>query len=402
MPVLAHNSPFSPLRNPQYRSYWCAGLIANFGWLIQSVGAAWLMMSISGSAQMVAMVQSAVSLPMMMCLILAGTLADRLGRRAVILIAQTGALCISIALAIWAWMDWLTPWSLLALTFGLGVTRAFNHPAWQTYVSDFMPRAQLSPAINLNSLSFNIARAVGPALGGVIVASFGAVVGFVINAVVNVAMVATMIMRKDGRAVDTQSVSFCRSIIDGARYVLSMPVLMQLTLFGAIFNFAGTALMALMPIIAREILNGGAEVYGLLLGAFGFGAIIIALFSNYLREKASLVTLTRSGFAVSAMSNIMVVASPSTMSAMIACATAGAAWVLTLSGFHTKLQLTSSREFMSRSNAIFQTFSFAGVTAGALVWGGIAERTDIVTTMIGSSIAMGTGILLSVAIKSRI
>lgn len=398
---MANNSPFSPFRNPLYLSYWGAGLVANFGWLVQSVGAAWLMATIGGSQQMVALVQAAVALPMMLFLMVAGTCADRLGRRRVILASQGAALAVSVALAFWAWMGWLTPWGLLGFTFALGLSRAFNHPAWQTYVSDFMPREELPRAIVMNSVSFNLARAAGPALGGVIVASLGAFVAFAFNAVSCLAMIVTMIRRKDGPRPVGRQQGFWASMRSGAVYVWRTPILRRLTLAGAAFNFAGTALMALMPLVARDMLGGGAETYGLLLGAFGAGAVLAALLVAPWRDRLSLRNATAIGIGTSAFANMAIVLWPQLLPAALACAFAGAAWVMTLSGFHTRMQLTADLAFMSRSNAVYQTFTFAAVAGGAAIWGAVADMSGLPTALLGGGFVMGGSVVIALIATRR-
>src|SRR5215470_11129794 len=158
-----HSSPF---RIPIFRNVWIASLVSNFGSLIQSVGAAWLMTSIARSADMVALVQTAVALPILMWSLVAGALADGHDRRRLMLAAQLFMLVVSLGLAICTWIGWMSPWLLLLFTFLIGCGAAFNAPAWQASVGDMVPRAQLAHAVALNSMGFNIARSLGPAIGG--------------------------------------------------------------------------------------------------------------------------------------------------------------------------------------------------------------------------------------------
>jgi len=174
--------PPSPFRIPIFRSVWIASLASNFGSLIQSVGAAWLMTSIASSADMVALVQTAVALPILLWSLVSGALADGHDRRKLMLSAQIFMLLVSLALAIFTWIGWMSPWLLLTFTFLIGCGAAFNAPAWQASVGDMVPRAQLAHAVALNSMGFNIARSLGPAIGGIIVATAGAAMAFVINA----------------------------------------------------------------------------------------------------------------------------------------------------------------------------------------------------------------------------
>jgi MFS family permease len=169
----ARPSPFSPLRHGAFRAVWLAFLIANLGGLIQSVGAAWLMTSLTGSAGLVALVQASTALPIMLFSLAAGAIADNYDKRAVMLVAQVFTIAVSVVLAGCTYFDLIIPWSLLIFTFLIGCGTAVNNPAWQSSVRDMVPRQDLPQAIALSGVSMNIARSVGPALGGVTVAMAG-------------------------------------------------------------------------------------------------------------------------------------------------------------------------------------------------------------------------------------
>src|SRR5215203_6045276 len=176
-------SPLSPFRHPIFLAVWVASLASNFGGLIQSVGAAWLMTSIGASADLVALVQASITLPIMLFSLAAGAIADNFDRRNLMLASQIFLLVVSIALTLCAYFGLVTPWLLLAFTFLIGCGTAFNGPAWQSLVGEMVPRSELPAAIALNSMGFNIARSVGPAIGGFVVAAAGAFGAFAINAV---------------------------------------------------------------------------------------------------------------------------------------------------------------------------------------------------------------------------
>ena len=167
-------SMLDPLRYPTFRAIWTATLASNFGGLIQAVGAAWMMTTLTASADMVALVQASTTLPIMIFSLAAGAVADNFPRRGVMLTAQFFMVAVSIALAVAAWLELLDPWSLLGFTFLIGCGTALNNPSWQASVGDIVPRAHLPSAVALNSVGFNLTRSVGPAIGGAIVAAFGA------------------------------------------------------------------------------------------------------------------------------------------------------------------------------------------------------------------------------------
>uniref|UniRef100_UPI0028B0EA83 MFS transporter n=1 Tax=Brevundimonas sp. TaxID=1871086 RepID=UPI0028B0EA83 len=195
-------SALAPLRHPIFRAVWITSLVTNFGGLIQSVGAAWMMTSIA-SAQMVALVQASVTLPIMLLSLAAGALADTVDRRKIMLAAQTFMLLVSAGLAAMTWMGWITPWVLLTFTFLIGCGTAFNGPAWQASVGDMVPREDLAGAVTLNSMGFNMARSVGPALGGLIVAAAGAAAAFAVNAVSYLGLLVVLFRWKPERPKQT-------------------------------------------------------------------------------------------------------------------------------------------------------------------------------------------------------
>ncbi|PLU04335.1 MFS transporter, partial [Sinorhizobium medicae] len=179
--VTNRTSPLAPFRHDIFRTIWIASLASNFGGLIQAVGAAWLMTSISQSVNMVALVQASTSLPIMLFSLVSGALADNFDRRRIMLVAQSFMLAVSGLLTVCAYYGIITPWLLLIFTFLLGCGTALNNPSWQASVGDMVPRDDLPAAVALNSMGFNLTRSVGPAIGGAIVAAAGAAAAFAAN-----------------------------------------------------------------------------------------------------------------------------------------------------------------------------------------------------------------------------
>src|SRR5690606_26759490 len=226
-----------PMRYPVFRALWLATTLANLGGLIQSVGAAWLMTSIAASADMVALVQTSLALPVMLLALAAGAIADNRDRRVVMLWTQCFMLTVSVALAVVAWADLITPWLLLFFTFLIGCGSAFNAPAWQASVGDLVPRKELPGAIALNSLGFNIARSVGPAIGGAIVAAAGAAAAFVTNAASYVALLVVLARWRPLRPpalLPPESLGVAMAA--GIRYVSMSPAIRIVLLRSAIFG----------------------------------------------------------------------------------------------------------------------------------------------------------------------
>ncbi|RYD90846.1 MAG: MFS transporter, partial [Sphingomonadales bacterium] len=265
----------SPFRNAVFRAVWAGSVLSNFGGLIQSVGAAWMMTSMTSSSEMVALVQASIALPFMLLALVAGAMADNLDRRRVMLTAQFFMLVVSATLCLFAWEGWLSPWLLLSFTFLIGCGTAMNGPAQQAAVGDIVPRSQLPAAVGLNSAGFNLARSVGPAIGGAIVASAGAAAAFLVNTLSYVGLITVLLRWKPNlppRLLPREGLLTAMGA--GVRYVAMSPNLRLVMLRGAAFGLTANALPALMPITARDLVKGGPLTFGTLLGAFGIGAVI--------------------------------------------------------------------------------------------------------------------------------
>lgn len=393
MPALP--AALAPFRNAHYASYWTTGLAANFGWQIQMVGAAWLMTLIGGSAEMVGLVQTAVALPVVVLSLLAGALADNIGRRRMILWSQALLLVLSAALALYAYMGWLSPWLLLLFTFLIGCGKALNNPAWQTWVNEIMPREEMPQAIVMNSVGFNLSRTVGPALGGVLVAAAGAFAAFLVNACANLAMILAMLRQPDRRSdSDLPPEPIVRAMWAGLRFVgLSRPILLVIAR-SCLFNFAAISLMALMPLIARDHLGGDARLYGSLFAAFGIGAVLIAFLGEGLRRKLSLEQRAQCGFASFALAVVMISLTTSLPVVLLAIAVAGASWMITLATFTATVQLSSPKWVVARCQALFHTGSFAGNALGSWVWGALAAQFGLAVALQASAVALVVGVVM--------
>lgn len=370
VPSPDRNSPFSPLRQPIFRAVWFASLASNFGGLVQMVGASWMMTSIAASPDMVALVQASTTLPVMLFSLAAGAISDNYDRRRIMLTAQGFMLCVSILLAVFAWFELMTPWLLLGFTFLIGCGTALNNPAWQSSVGDMVPRRDVPAAVTLNSVAFNIARSVGPAIGGAIVAAAGAVAAFVINAFSYIALI-TVLARWQPPRVERVLPRETLLIAMGAgvRYVAMSPNIRSVILRSFAFGFGGIVALALLPLIARDLVQGGPVVFGVLLGAFGAGAVVGAFMSARLRRMLTTESLVRATFAAYATSAAIIGISTTMWLTMPALAVAGACWVLTLSTFNATVQLSAPRWVVGRALAIYQMAAFGGMAAGSWAWG---------------------------------
>ena len=361
-------------------------MASNFGGLIQSVGASWMMTSLAASPQMIALVQASTTLPIMLLSLWAGAVADNLDRRRVMLAAQGFMLSVSVALAVCAWMGLLSPWLLLSFTFLIGCGTAFNGPAWQASVGDMVPRSVLPSAVALNSMGFNIARSVGPAIGGAIVAVAGAAAAFLTNALSYIGLIAVLARWKPDyapRMLPRETLGLAMAA--GVRYVRMSPSLRTVLMRAALFGIAASAVPAMMPLVARDLVTGGPLTYGALLGAFGAGAVGGALGSVRLRQRWAPEKLVRvaatalsAGGAIAALSPFL----PLTMAALVL---AGAGWVAALSTFNVSVQMAAPRWVVARALALYQMAAFGGMTMGSWLFGSIAEGRGVEAALLAAA-----------------
>lgn len=387
-------APASPFAVPLFRAIWLASLVSNFGGLIQSVGASWMMTGLGASPQMIALVQASTSLPIMLLSLWAGAVADNLDRRRVMLAAQGFMLLVSAALALGSWLGWITPWSLLVFTFLIGCGTAINGPAWQASVGDMVPRAMLPDAVAYNSMGFNIARSTGPALGGMIVAVAGAAAAFLANAVSYLGLIVVLLRWKPDlpeRRLPRERLGVAMAA--GIRYVRLSPSIRVVLARAALFGFAASVLPALMPLIARDLVGGGPLTYGLLLGGFGAGAVIGAMGSRRLRQMLSTEALVRLASLALALGGGLVALDPGLMLTLLALVLAGAGWVSALSTFNVSVQMASPRWVVARALALYQMAAFGGMAGGSWVFGLVAEQRGLAVALLAAGVAQLLGMV---------
>jgi MFS family permease len=392
--------PFlAPLSNETFRNIWLASIVSNLGGLIQGVGAAWMMTSITSSENMVALVQASTTLPIMMFSLVAGAVADNFDRKRVMLVAQGFMFAVSALLAATAYFGGMSPWLLLAFTFLLGCGTALNNPAWQASVGDMVPREDVSGAVSLNSMGFNLTRSVGPAIGGLIVAFGGAAVAFMANAASYVALITALLKWDAPRSTATlPREEIGQAIAAGLRYVSMSPNLLKVFLRGFVFGFSAVAILALLPVVARNVIGGGPLTYGLMLGGFGIGAVGGAYFNTALREKMTSETIVRSSFAGFALSEAVIGATSNIALIGIAVILAGACWVLALSLFNTIVQLSTPRWVVGRALSFYQMATFGGMAAGSWLWGSLAESYGVSTSLSVAAVVTALGVLVGLGL----
>src|SRR6516165_7443420 len=277
---------FAPLHHAVFRRIWTASLLSNLGLLIMGVGAAWSMTQMTSSPDKVALVQTNLILPVALLSTIAGAVADMFDRRKVGLAALTIAIVGSIFLTLVAWFGSMTPSLLLIFCFTVGSGMALFGPAWQASVSEQVPPESLPSAVALNGISYNIARSIGPAIGGVIVAAAGAVAAFAANALFYLPLMFVLFLwRRVKEPSRLPPERLARAVISGVRYILNSPSIRILLTRSLVTGIVGGSVFALMPIATRDLLRGGAQTYGVMLGAFGLGAVTGALNVSTLRSR---------------------------------------------------------------------------------------------------------------------
>lgn len=379
-------SALSPFRYSVFRDVWLANLASRFGGLIQSVGAAWLMVSMAASPTLVTLVQTSTTLPIVLFSLVAGALADTFDRRRLMIGAQLFMLATSVLLCLAAYLGALTPWLLLLFTFLIGVGAAVNGPAWQASVGDMVPRAELPAAVALNSMGFNVARSTGPAVGGVIVASAGAAAAFAVNAVSYLGLLFVLARwRPPERRERLERETLSRAVAAGLRYVALSPGLVTVLARAAVFGAGASAIPALTPLVARDLVSGGPLTFGLLLGAFGVGAVVGAYFSSGLRRRLSTERFVRLSLAALGAAAVATAFSRSTLLSMAALFVGGAGWVLALSTFNVTVQMSAPRWVVGRALALYQMSAFGGMALGSWFWGDMTERVGLEAALIGSA-----------------
>jgi MFS family permease len=379
----------APLRHTVFRRIWLASLLSNLGLLIQAVGAAWAMTQMTSSADKVALVQTALMLPVMLISMPAGAIADMYDRRVVAIVSLSIALVGATALTVLAWLGLITPTTLLAFCFIVGSGMALFGPAWQSSVSEQVPTETLPSAVALNGISYNIARSFGPAIGGIVVATAGAVAAFAANAALYLPLLVVLFLwRRESAPSRLPRERLNRAIVSGVRYIANSPSIKIVLARTLITGLIGGSLSALMPLVTRDLLHGGAQTYGIMLGAFGMGAVVGALNIGEVRKRLGGEAAIRA-CALSMGGSIAAVAlSHQRVLTAAALVVAGAAWMLAVALFNIGVQLSAPRWVAGRSLAAFQAAISGGIAIGSWGWGRLTDLAGVEAALLVSAALM--------------
>jgi MFS family permease len=382
----APQSPWAPLRHPAFRSLWLAVLVANVGTWMQNVGAGWLMTDLTDSPLLVALVQAATSLPAFLAALPAGALADLVDRRRLLMATQAWMLAAALVLAGLTAAGQVTPAVLLALTFALGLGQAVYVPGWQASVPELVPAADLPQAVALGSVSFNAARAIGPALGGVVIALSGPEAVFALNAVSCVAPIVAFARWRRPPAAEAGPVERLGGAVRaGLRYVRNDPPLLAVLGRAALFVLGSGALWGLLPQVAAERLGLGSGGYGLLLACLGAGAIAAATVMPRLRARLTPDALASAATVVFAGATLALAFADPVPVVCVALLLGGGAWLTTISACNVSVQRIVPAWVRARALSVYGLTFSAGLAGGAALWGTVAALAGTRAALAGAA-----------------
>jgi MFS family permease len=380
------NSATAPLKYESFRIMWIASVLSAVGTFIQSVAGAWLMLDLTDSNTWVGLMVASSTLPLLFLALVSGALADMFDRAKLMLIAQSIMGGSAVAMAVLTYTDRITPPLLLGLGLLLGVGVSLNLPTWHALLPDLVPRGMIASAVAIQSAAFNAARAVGPAIGGVILASLGAAAGFGINSLTYAfVIVAVLIVGRRLEPVDRTVTSFSTAIALGLRFARFTPVFRRLLGLVALFAIFSAVIQSVLPNHTRA-LGGDALAYGVLLGAMGVGALFAAwyreAFLDRFPDRPSRVTITGFGLA-----GLTVGLAPELWVAVVGMLVSGFFWVLTLTSLNATAQLISPSWIRGRAMSLY-SLSFGGIfPLGSILAGVVADATSTATAMVALSAA---------------
>jgi MFS family permease len=383
------NSALAPLREPLFRSLWIAAVISYTGTWMQNVGAGWLMTQLTMSPLMVSLVTAATTLPVFLVILPAGALADMVDRRRFLLITQSWMVVAAALLGILTLENYVTPWMILLFTFILGLGAVMNDPAWQAITPEIVCPENHAPAVALNSVGFNVARAIGPALGGLVIAAAGSGIAFLLNAASFFGVIFFLYRWKRPHYEQTETGRVSDAILAGLRYVRGAPLVRSILIRTGAFSVAASSLPALLPILARP---HGATGYGLLLGFFGLGALAGAAVLPRVRIRFSVDGLVFFDIILFAA---MIAAAGRVQTFSWLCLVlfvCGTAWIGILACLNIAAQTMCPSFLRARALSMYLLILQGGMALGSTAWGALATRIGVPATLLCSAVALVGGL----------
>lgn len=393
------NSSFAPFRWPVFRAIWIASVASALGSLIQQTAAAWLMTELTESHLLVALVQASVTIPVLGFGLFAGVIADNYDRRIVMLTANCGMLAISAVLALLALTDTVTPWSLLLLTLAIGLGFALNGPAWQASIRQMVPRSDIPQAISLNTIAYNTARSLGPAIGGLLLSLSGPALAFTVNTLSYLVLIVALLRWRPQSTARQVPHRVFPAIGAALSFAWTSSPLRRVLLRGIVFGVGSISFQALLPLVAKEQLGGNEIGFGLMFGAFGVGSVITALWIAAMRRRYGPEAIVSIATLVSAGAVTLLAFAPSIPIAMLAGFLAGCGHVAALTSFNVSVQLRSPDELLGRCLSLFQATIFGGMAAGAGIWGALSDVIGLTTALLASAAWLAATLVLLRAVS---
>ncbi len=396
----AAQSPFAPLSVPVFRMLWATWIVANTCMWMNDVATAWLMTTLTTSPVLVALVQTASTAPVFLLGLPSGALADILDRRKYFMVTQFWVAGVAAVLCVAVMSGGMTAHLLLALTFANGIGLAMRWPVFAAIVPELVSRQQLPAALALNGVAMNASRIIGPLLAGAIIASLGSHWVFVLNAVLSLVAGFTIMrwrrVHPDNPLGRERLTSAMRV---GVQFVRESPAMRAVLWRISIFFFHATALLALLPLVARELEAGGAGTFTLLLASMGVGAIDSAMFLPRLRQMMTLEQLVSWGTLGQAVATAIIAIAPNVYVAVPAMVLAGSAWITTANSLTVAAQLVLPTWVRARGMSIYQMCIMGATAAGAALWGQVAS---VFSVHISLAIAAVSGVVIMLVIQRMV
>ncbi|MCW0001597.1 MFS transporter [Pararhizobium sp. YC-54] len=378
----------APLKNPTFRSIFFASQLSSLGWLMQTVALSWLMATVSTSDVMVALVPASSTLPAFFLAVFVGAIADNYSRRMVMIVGRSLMMAAAAMLTILMALGITNPWLILALSFLDGCGIALSDPAWRASLGDILERRHLPAAVTLLNVGFNMVRSVGPALGGIIVAAFGPLVTFALTTLGFIAPLTVLWRNKWKVQTSTLPREALRTAIyDGLRFTAISSEIKSTIVRGTLFGFAATSTLALLPLVARDVVKGGPIGYGIMMGGFGAGALLAGLMNPKLRRLLTQEWLVVLACLACAICEISLALTSSLGAATVCLAVGGAGWVTAWSGLGVNVQLASPRWIVGRTISIYSAFTYGGIAVGSWFWGIIVQNYSLPLALGWSGVA---------------
>jgi MFS family permease len=379
---------------------WFASVASNVGTWMHTVGASWLMTTLAPSPLLVALVQTATTLPVFLLGLPAGVMADLVDRRKLLIFTQSWMLAVAALLGVLALMHDIGPWWLLSLTFALGIGSAMNGPAWAAAIPELVPRNELPAAVALNSVGFNIARAVGPALGGIVMAAAGAGAVFLTNAVSFLGVIVVLWKWKERPpAVREPGTRFRDAMREGLVYVRGARPFHAVLVRSGMFSLAGSALWSMLPVVVSQEMKRTSLGYGILLGCLGAGSVVGASVLAPLRSRYSVDRIVAVGitlFAIATTGLALLRTLPLTAAAMVL---GGVAWITVMSSFNVCAQTTPPQWMRARALAFYLLVFQGSLALGSTAWGEIARHAGVRVSLLLAAGAMVAGLAAGSGMK---